>query len=772
MIQLSKRVLFSFIATGFLAGSTSFTYQSLAQNGAGGSAVDDAPVAGDDSLSLETWSDQIWKAAHVGDTEALQEFFEMNPVGFDDERLALVRDSLVAYRENRETATEERLAAREEALVELQEKIDSGDLSQALRAAVKYQTLGDTLEEALDTDEVMEVVRLAKAEIPKAKEEGDWLYAQELLFRLRTLYDDTDERGLYNLYDHQLKEINRRVGMLQQYAPKHLYELRANLAERYGEEELPPFDEESSNDWKERVAGDNSNILEAALRATARDHIESMGSEGWRALLDGGLDALDLLATTEDLAETFPGLDSEENVARFTSFVARQKGLLAETPDGSLSRQHLTRILDGVFELNKQTVELPQEVVVREFGDGAMFGLANVKQDEYSDIIWPDQIRRFKQSTEGNFVGIGVMIRYNERRDIVISNPIEGTPAFRAGIRPDDIIVKVDGKPTVGWTLNDAVDNITGKKGTKVTLGIKRGEEKELIPVEITRDRIDLPSVLGWNKTGLDKDGKAEWDWMIDPTNRIGYIRLTGFSQDSYRDVVKAWEEIQDQGATGLILDLRFNPGGLLDQAWDIANLFIDRGEIVSIEGRPGSRREVLPARRNRARIKESGIGVVVLVNKGSASASEIVSGALQAHDAAVIVGTRTWGKGSVQRVFRIPGSNNAQLKLTTQYYRLPPNEAAGEAVGRLVHKRPGSEVWGVDPDVVVDMTPDQITAAIDFRDKADLISNVDGEELEERPNIDDLVLKGIDPQLETALLILQARAIGTYGVEHARLDQ
>jgi len=721
--------------------------------------------AQDDSLTLSQWSEQVWQSATRGDFDALQKSFSREPIGFNDARLARLRETLVQYRENRKKAEAERIEERDAALEELREHLAEDDLSQALRSAVKYQSLSADYDAALEVEEIETVVERSKDAIPAAKEQRDWLYAQELLFRLRTLYDDTSERGLYNKYDALLKQLNRRVGMLQQYAPGRLYELRERLNERLGEEPLPPFNEALANDWRERAEGVDERMVRVALRATAYEHIESIGADGWRPLLNGGLTALRILATTDALDETFPGVGDEHAVRAWTHFIDSQLEKIAGTPDSNLNSQRVDSLLDSLRELNARTLELPEEVLLREFGDGAMFELGAAKEDEYSDIIWPDEVRRFRQATEGNFVGVGILIRHNERRDIVVVNPLEGTPAFRAGIRPDDVIVQVNGNTTVGWTLNDAVDRITGKRDTEVTLGIKREGVDDIIEYDITREVINLPSVKGWHKTKLDEHGDPVWNWFIDPVNRIGYVRLTGFSESTYDELRAAWDEMKAQGVDGLILDLRHNPGGLLDQAVKVVNLFVGRGEVVSIEGkRPGDKESlhVDPARVDRL---ASRIPLVVLVNKGSASASEIVSGALQAHEAAIVVGTRTWGKGSVQRVYGI--ARNAQLKLTTQYYRLPPGP--GEEIGRIVHKRPNSTEWGVEPDVTVDMTELQVIEALNLRDAADTISNV--EDAEKRPDVNELITKGVDPQLQTALLILQAKAVGDLGVEHARLD-
>ena len=223
---------------------------------------------------------------------------------------------------------------------------------------------------------------------------------------------------------------------------------------------------------------------------------------------------------------------------------------------------------------------------------------------------------------------------------------------------------------------------------------------------------------------------------------------------------MQAWREINEQGnPRGLIFDMRYDPGGLLDAAVRISNLFIENGLVVSGEDKNGNRVWALEAERDRA--PWQGLPTVVLINKGSASASEIVSGALQAHGAALIVGERSYGKGSVQTVHHV--TRDADLKLTTQYFRLPPKR--GELSGRLIHKRPGAREWGVDPDIEVTMTPAQVLDSITLQRDAEIIpldenGNIDPNS-PDRPDINDLITKGLDPQLEMALLILQARALG-----------
>jgi C-terminal peptidase prc len=351
------------------------------------------------------------------------------------------------------------------------------------------------------------------------------------------------------------------------------------------------------------------------------------------------------------------------------------------------------------------------------------------------------------------------MIRHDDRRDIQVVNPLEGSPASRSGVKSEDRIVSVDGKSTVGWTLNKAVDSITGPAGETVTLTVRREGAEQPVDLKLVREEIKIRSVNGWWKKALDEKGQPLWDWYIAPESGIGYIRLTSFNDDSFDDFMNALREMRtERPLNGLILDLRHNPGGLLKSAVEFSNAFIEGGAIVA--GQDRNRRQVwqMMAEPGRAVLKD--LPLVVLVNQGSASASEIVSGALKAHDRAVVLGERSFGKGSVQTVHGCGDQRaDAQLKLTTQYYVLPAGP--GETEPRLVHKKPGSTDWGVNPDLTVKMTPDQIEKSLVLRQNADVIEEwKDKADQKERPNVADLLTKGIDPQLELALLVLQAKSL------------
>jgi carboxyl-terminal processing protease len=710
-----------------------------------------SPVgAVEEPLTLRQWARAVWESANEGDLGALEGYLSKIPEPPDNEQAQRLRAALDQHNDNLQIALANRTEARTEARDRIKEQMAAGELSKALTAAVEAQTLSDDLQAILDEPEITEVVAMARAEIPPARREGDWLYAYELLYRLNVLYEHTNE------YQEELDRVNQRLALLTHYAPRRLHELRQRQAERFGEEPLGDFNAALAEDWKERAEGINHRMVKRALETAAEHHIEGAG---WRPLLHGGLEGLRTVATTPALAETFTTLRDAEKVNLWLDYLDQQLDQLDRTPDGDLGYWKCSRLLDALVEESEDSIGLPKPVIYREFADGAMREL-----DEFSEIIWPNKLRRFRQSTHGSFVGVGILIRHDDKREIMVVSPLEGTPAYFSGVKPGDRITRVDGVSTAGWSLNDAVDKITGRRGTAVELVLRREDVDEPVNLAIVRDVIKIRSVKGWWKKELGAEGDPVWDWFVDPDTRIAYIRLTAFNEDTHEDLKKAWAEINAVGhPNGLILDLRYNPGGLLTSAVDISNMFVREGVIVSGETKDGGR--AWPDRRaekHKALIAHEGVPTVVLINQGSASASEIVAGCLQAHRTSVIVGRRSFGKGSVQTVHPISRSS-ALLKLTTQYYRLPANQAQ-QALGQkgdLVHKRPGAKDWGVDPDVDVNTTPQQIKAAYDLRQAADIIARDDADAAE-RPDINDLITQGLDPQLETALLILQAKALET----------
>ncbi len=309
--------------------------------------------------------------------------------------------------------------------------------------------------------------------------------------------------------------------------------------------------------------------------------------------------------------------------------------------------------------------------------------------DPYSDYISPEDLTKFTEAIEQEFGGVGIQVDFDEKeRNILVMTPFPGSPAYKAGIRAGDRIVEVEGRPVKefpeGQEIQTAVTLLKGKPGVKVTVGVKHPGRDEIETVTMVREIIQLDTVLGDTHR---PDGT--WDFMLDDEEKIGYIRITHFTRRTAAELRDALRTLKDNGMRALVLDLRFNPGGLLQAAIEVCDMFIEDGLIVSTEGRN------VPAQKWSAKpfgtFRE--FPMAVLVNRYSASASEIVSACLQDHKRAAVVGERTYGKGSVQNVVELEGGSSA-LKLTTAAYHRPS--------GKNIHRFPGadeSEEWGVIPD-------------------------------------------------------------------------
>jgi carboxyl-terminal processing protease len=572
------------------------------------------------------------------------------------------------------------------------------------------------------------------------------------------------------------------VRLVLSYAPRAWYELRKRQYDRLDEadrkEPFAPFNEKGADDWRQTIEGINPDILREALTRIAAEHLEHVG---WKPLIEGGLGMVKLLAETPALKENFPSLGEPATAAAFAAAVAKEEAALAARKPAEVDERSFRKAMDAVLAANEATVKLPAEVVVREFGDGAIATVSNEFEDPYTEIVWPDRMRRFSQMIKGNFVGVGILIRHNEKREIVIINPLDGSPAKRAGIKPGDRIVAVNGASTADWPLDKAVDTITGPANSTVKLSVVREGTEGPIDYPLVRQKIKMYSVQGWRKSGYNELSEPKWEWFVDADAGIAYVRLTGFNEDTFGDFIRAMRDITGQRELkGLVLDLRGNPGGLLQSAVAFTNAFLRSGRIVSVEDRDGQELHAFTADRGRAPLAD--IPAVVLINEGSASASEIVSGALEAHDAAVVIGERSFGKGSVQEVHEIGGRGleaDANVKYTVQHYLLPAKP--GQAKGRLVHKKLGSEDWGVVPDLEVRLSPDQVERINKLRAAADDMPEEALEGLGEAPvqpespdgavakapeapkepaDPSDLVKKGVDPQLELAVILLQGRAL------------
>lgn len=317
--------------------------------------------------------------------------------------------------------------------------------------------------------------------------------------------------------------------------------------------------------------------------------------------------------------------------------------------------------------------------------------------DPFSIYIPPQQQEDFDQMLDNSFRGVGIQLDMQDGKATVVT-PIDGSPAFYAGVMAGDVILKVNGESIEGEQLADLVKKITGPVGTSVEITVEHPDGDE-VDLTMKREEIVLSTVKGYQR-----NSDASWDYYVMKDPKIAYVRITQFTENTFDELHDALvgqpaqpgkpavPGIMDTGMKGLIMDLRFNPGGRLDQAIKVVNLFVPKGDvIVSTKGR----------NRPESIVRATGEGtlpyfpMIVLVNAHSASAAEIVSGSLKDNHRALVVGERTYGKGSVQELYPLE-DNGGELKLTVAYYYLPS--------GRLVHRKKDATDWGVEPQIIVPM--------------------------------------------------------------------
>lgn len=348
--------------------------------------------------------------------------------------------------------------------------------------------------------------------------------------------------------------------------------------------------------------------------------------------------------------------------------------------------------VDGTFnQVDWQAVRmeyLERTYSNREEAYDAVREMLEQLEDPYTRFMDPEEYRNMQIDTSGELTGVGIQISQEEEtNEIVVVSPIEDTPAFEAGVRAQDIILSIDGESTAGMDLNDVVNRIRGPVGSEVTLTLSR--ETETLELTLQRARIEIHPV--------------RYSYEEGPDGGVGYIRLTQFSANAAMEMKEAIEDLERQGVVGYILDLRANPGGLLYSSIDIARMWMNEGGIVSTVDRQGIVEE--EATNNSALTDRP---LVVLVDGGSASASEILSGALQDNDRAILVGTQTFGKGLVQSVRGL--RDGSGLAVTVAKYLTPS--------GRDINQH------GIDPDVEVEMTEEEREFLSQNRDKIGTIED------------------------------------------------
>ena len=616
--------------------------------------------------------------------------------------------------------------------------VDDGDPNAAAKA--------DDPNEPNDVTDVLAV--LAQASEFAGDEKRDELLAGP--FVTKVFQGAVDRSILLEARGQWLKAYTRYYYWLQAIDPNnegyldHAEELldRASIA--------ASFQDSPCETRKERYDGVQQRMFDRAIEALDLHYVNSID---YVKMATKAIHRCDLLA--EVLTITFANdAEATEEMTfeppapeKVTAWSVALAGLRDEIEASMqvFGKEEFLDVLDKVLAINDTTVELPRRPLIAHFAEAALGTL-----DPYTVMVWPRQVQDFEKVMMNEFTGIGIEIS-KPRGLLTVASLLPDTPAYRAGLDAGDVIEQVNGAPTMDMSLPCAVKKITGPKGTEVTLTIRRPGQDGTRDITITRDRIIVPTIRGWQRTE-----SGQWLYELDEENGIGYVRITSFSGDTPSDLEVVLDRLEAGGLNGLILDLRFNTGGLLDSAVKIVDKFLAGGLIV----RTQPKANMIPAYEHaRERGTHPDYPLVILVNSHSASASEIVAGALgdERYERAVLVGTRTHGKGSVQGITHYPGGR-AELKYTMAYYHLP----SGQRVkSREAVEKEGGKDWGVGPDVKVELTSKETKKMLDVQRDNDVLVQANrgdnGNSLNKRALEDTLEA---DPQLAVGLLVVRAKML------------
>lgn len=386
--------------------------------------------------------------------------------------------------------------------------------------------------------------------------------------------------------------------------------------------------------------------------------------------------------------------------------------LLIQLPIAIADRTDAYDFLDPVIDV--------RQILVRDFVDAAKIddqamrqgmieGMIETLGDPYTVYVPPADRTDFDKELRGTYVGIGCEVNMVEDQLTIIS-PMDGSPALEVGVMAGDVVLEIEGQSITGLPIDECINRLMGEPGTNVRIKVRHldGAKQEYT---ITRRRINTRTVRG-----IRRDGE-NWNYCVDEKLGLSYVRVTQFNDSTSSELLEALDSLQKRGLNGLILDLRDNPGGGLTVATQMADLFLNAGNIVSIQPRPGRGEAAQFSAKAPGTLPD--FPLLVMINGQSASASEIVSGALQDNGRAKVLGTRSYGKGSVQDVRELD-FNRGTLKFTTAHYHLPS--------GRNINRDDDSEIWGVDPDpgMVVAMSDKELLEMFRARREFEIIRAAD----------------------------------------------
>jgi len=543
--------------------------------------------------------------------------------------------------------------------------------------------------------------------------------------------------------DKGLEAYNKVYGMLMQlddkkYDYEDMYERfirQANLKAIY----VPDPNQEGIS-WQVRCKDISFETVYTAMMILNANYVEV---PDFKEMTAQALDCCLLFTETEELRQTFAQLKDEPLVQQFRQELIRLKQDAASRTGQEFNYSYLLEVLSQVTKINQRTLALPDEVIIAAFTSGVFDAL-----DGRTFIVWPSDVKDFNKNIHNEFSGIGIVIEKNKDGVLVAESLLSGdSPAFKAGLDANDLILKIDGKDTKSVNIEKAIRLITGPPGTDVTLTIQRHGFDQPRDFVVTRGNVIVPAIEGLYR---GKDGA--WEHFIDRQKGLAYVRLISFSNQVPVELKSTLEQLQKQNLRGLILDLRYNPGGMLSSAVKIADEFLPEGDsIVSTRPRPPQQGHTDVATNDGEEFDN--LPLIVLINSSSASASEIVSGALKDQHRALVIGTRSYGKGNVQTIQKLSDSE-AEMKMTIAYYYLPS--------GRRVHRDPKDKKnkdYGVEPDITMELTSKHLSEMFKVRKDSRILCRqaLLGLDSNRKIYTPQEILES-DPQLALACLCLQAK--------------
>ena len=657
-----------------------------------------------------------------GDFESARQIVR-KPVVSDSHEIVELRkiiDEYIAIKERRKALQDKIYQTQINVLEELRQKAISDDVNNISKVFSLVLNISEYANEeqkqALLQDPLLiQTIQKAKVKAAKFEAEGKWLDAYTVCYsKLRQIYEDDK---VYSDYAKQLLEKA---------------DIRTSLQDSPCET------------CEERYTG-----IEKRMFIKAVDFLDY----SYINIVDYQDMAVKAINRCKLLAEVMSRLDVNNKYKITNAQYVTWSEALGEVVNEinrsqvDMGKDELADIFEQVFALNESPhvgIGLPSTLLIAQFAEGALSAL-----DPYTVIYWPNHVQDFEKALTNQFSGIGIKFSKQEGLAKVVT-VFPGTPAYKSGLQTGDIIMAVDGIETKDIPSDCLAKKITGPEDTKVTLKIRRSNEDKICDISLDRAKIIVPSVHGWQR---DETGK--WLYIIDGPNKIGYVRISSFNSRTADDFEKVLCQLEGNGLKGLVLDLRSNPGGLLSAAVEITDKFISGGLIVRTQPRCGMSTYISAHQEG----THDDYPIVVLINQFTASASEILAGVLQdqKHKRAILVGQKTYGKGSVQSITSCCGKGT-QLKYTVAFYHLP----SGQRVeSRDLMEKLGRTDWGILPDVNVKLRSDELQKIIDVQKATEcMVTNRQEDAISSMNRNSSLKRVDDDPQLAIGLLVLKSKMI------------